>query len=163
MDQVDEEETAGAGAIVGVVVASEGDLEAMQEGLETFRAFDVVFETVIISPDDELDRLLTKIRSARAIGWRTIVVGSRDAAHMGRLVATNTTLPVIAVPIRGKGNTHPTAILTTKVQRSPVATQLCLIDISMFAGECAVSSSGDRKRKACGPPRCKDDCARWAG
>jgi len=85
--------------LVGILMGSDSDLPIMTETAKTLQEFGVPFEVEIASAHRSLARASEYARSAVARGLKVVVVGAGGAAHLGGVVAAETTLPVIGVPI----------------------------------------------------------------
>ncbi|KAG5633130.1 phosphoribosylformylglycinamidine synthase, partial [Asterophora parasitica] len=63
--------------------------------------FRIPYELTIVSAHRTPDRLVEYARSASTRGLRTIIAGAGGAAHLPGMVASQTALPVIGVPVKG--------------------------------------------------------------
>lgn len=88
-------------ALVGVIMGSDSDLPVMLAAAQTLKEFDVPFELTIVSAHRTADRMRTYAQDARARGLRVIIAGAGGAAHLPGMVAAQTPLPVIGVPVKG--------------------------------------------------------------
>ncbi|MBE0501910.1 MAG: 5-(carboxyamino)imidazole ribonucleotide mutase [Desulfuromonadales bacterium] len=84
---------------VGIVMGSDNDYEIMVEAAKALREFDINFEMTVASAHRSPERAGTWARTARDRGLCTIIAGAGAAAHLAGVLAAETTLPVIAVPI----------------------------------------------------------------
>ncbi|KAJ9477728.1 phosphoribosylaminoimidazole carboxylase [Pseudozyma hubeiensis] len=87
--------------LVGIIMGSDSDLPVMMAAAEILKKFDVPFELTIVSAHRTPDRMRTYARSAPARGLRAIIAGAGGAAHLPGMVAAQTALPVIGVPVKG--------------------------------------------------------------
>ena len=85
--------------MVGIVMGSDSDLPVMTETAQTLKKFGVPFEIEISSAHRSPARTAEYARSAIARGLKVIIVAAGGAAHLGGVMAAETTLPVIGVPI----------------------------------------------------------------
>ncbi len=85
--------------VVGIVMGSDSDLAVMTETAQTLKQFGVPFEIEISSAHRSPVRTAEYARTAIARGLKVIIVAAGGAAHLGGVVAAETTLPVIGVPI----------------------------------------------------------------
>src|SRR3990172_238120 len=83
----------------GIVMGSDTDLPIMREAAETLRKFDVSFEVEITSAHRSPARTSEYARTAVERGLKVIIVGAGGAAHLAGVIAAETTLPVIGVPM----------------------------------------------------------------
>ena len=86
-------------ALVGIIMGSDTDLPVMKEAAATLDKFGVTFEIDITSAHRSPARTAEYARSARERGLKAIIVGAGGAAHLAGVVAAETTLPVIGVPM----------------------------------------------------------------
>ncbi|CCU97467.1 unnamed protein product [Malassezia sympodialis ATCC 42132] len=88
-------------ALVGIIMGSDSDLPVMMPAAQTLKAMDVPFELTIVSAHRTPDRMRDYARSAPARGVRIIIAGAGGAAHLPGMVAAQTPVPVIGVPVKG--------------------------------------------------------------
>ena len=88
--------------LVGVVMGSASDWETMRHCADQLRAFDVPVETRVLSAHRTPDELATWIRSAEERGVRVFIAAAGMAAALPGVVASQTTLPVLGVPMESK-------------------------------------------------------------
>ena len=91
--------SAKARPVVGIVMGSDTDLPIMAEAAQTLKKFDVPFEMEITSAHRSPGRTSEYARTAIERGLKVIVVGAGGAAHLAGVIAAETTLPVIGVPM----------------------------------------------------------------
>ncbi|MBZ5561748.1 MAG: 5-(carboxyamino)imidazole ribonucleotide mutase [Acidobacteriia bacterium] len=85
--------------LVGIVMGSDTDLPVMSEAASTLKKFGVPFEVRIISAHRSPARASEYARTATERGLKVIIVGAGGAAHLGGVLAAETILPVIGVPM----------------------------------------------------------------
>jgi len=85
--------------LVGIVMGSDTDLPIMTETAQTLKKFGVPCELEISSAHRSPARTAEYGRTALMRGLKVIIVGAGGAAHLGGVIAAETTLPVIAVPM----------------------------------------------------------------
>jgi 5-(carboxyamino)imidazole ribonucleotide mutase len=85
--------------LVGIVMGSDSDLPVMTETAQTLKKFGVPFEIEISSAHRSPARTSEYARTAIARGLKVIIVAAAGAAHLGGVIAAETTLPVIGVPM----------------------------------------------------------------
>jgi phosphoribosylaminoimidazole carboxylase PurE protein len=86
-------------AWVGIIMGSDTDLPVMKEAAVTLQKFGVPFEIDVTSAHRSPARTSKYARTARERGLKAIIVGAGGAAHLAGVVAAETTLPVIGVPM----------------------------------------------------------------
>jgi 5-(carboxyamino)imidazole ribonucleotide mutase len=87
--------------LVLILMGSESDLPTMQEAADILKKFDVPFEMRISSAHRCPRRTAELASGAADRGIRLIIAGAGMAAHLAGVVAAETTLPVIGVPMPG--------------------------------------------------------------
>jgi len=85
--------------LVGIVMGSDTDLPIMTETARMLKKFGVPFEIEITSAHRSPVRTSEYSRSAIQRGLKVIIVGAGGAAHLAGVIAAETTLPVIGVPM----------------------------------------------------------------
>ena len=86
-------------ALVGIIMGSDTDLPVMKEAALTLKKFGVPFEIDITSAHRSPGRTAEYARTAIERGLKVIIVGAGGAAHLAGVIAAETTLPVIGVPM----------------------------------------------------------------
>jgi phosphoribosylaminoimidazole carboxylase PurE protein len=86
-------------SLVGILMGSESDLEAMKQAAQVLEAFGVPHETRICSAHRMPEETFEYARSARHRGLQVLIAGAGMAAHLPGVLAAATTLPVIGVPL----------------------------------------------------------------
>lgn len=85
--------------LVSIVMGSDTDLEVMNEAGKALEQFGIEYEIDITSAHRSPARTSEFARKARERGIKVIIAGAGSAAHLAGVIAAETTLPVIAVPI----------------------------------------------------------------
>jgi phosphoribosylaminoimidazole carboxylase PurE protein len=85
--------------VVGIVVGSDSDLPVMNEALDTLARFDIPAEVTVASAHRSPQRVAAYAHGAAQRGLKVIIAGAGGAAHLAGVLAAETTLPVIGVPI----------------------------------------------------------------
>ena len=88
-----------AGVVVSVVMGSDSDLPVMEESVKVLEAFAIPHELFLTSAHRTPERTAQFARGAAKRGVRVIIVGAGGAAHLAGVIASQTLLPVIGVPI----------------------------------------------------------------
>jgi phosphoribosylaminoimidazole carboxylase PurE protein len=110
--------------LVSIVMGSASDWPVMQAAAELLKRFQVAYEVTISSAHRAPQRTATLARQAAARGIKVIIAGAGGAAHLAGVLAAETTLPVIGVPIDSSSLHGLDALLATvQMPRGvPVAT-----------------------------------------
>ena len=85
-------------------MGSLSDLNVMQEAIDFLKEKEVAFETEIVSAHRTPEKMMEYASSARERGLSVIIAGAGGAAHLPGMVASNTSLPVIGVPIKSSNS-----------------------------------------------------------
>src|SRR6201991_2925033 len=84
---------------VGIIMGSQSDWETMQHAAEILRQFGVPHECRVVSAHRTPAWMAEYATSATGRGLEVIVAGAGGAAHLPGMVAAQTVLPVIGVPV----------------------------------------------------------------
>lgn len=87
---------------VAVVMGSQSDWPTMKAATEVLRTLEIEFETTIISAHRTPERLAHFAQTAEQNGLAVIIAGAGGAAHLPGMLAANTLVPVIGVPIESQ-------------------------------------------------------------
>ncbi|MGH8048106.1 MAG: 5-(carboxyamino)imidazole ribonucleotide mutase [Chthoniobacterales bacterium] len=88
--------------LVGVVMGSTSDWDTMRETCDLLKALGVPHESRVVSAHRTPDLLANYAKSAARRGLRAIIAGAGGAAHLPGMLAANTTVPVLGVPVESK-------------------------------------------------------------
>jgi 5-(carboxyamino)imidazole ribonucleotide mutase len=89
-------------ALVAVIMGSKSDWETMQRADEMLDRFDVPHECRVVSAHRTPAWMAEFAASAEARGIEVIIAGAGGAAHLPGMVAAQTLLPVLGVPVKSK-------------------------------------------------------------
>src|SRR5246500_477445 len=84
---------------VSIVMGSDSDLEIMREAGKALDEFGIAYEMDVTSAHRSPQRTADFARQAAGRGIRVFIAGAGGAAHLAGVIAAETTLPVIGVPI----------------------------------------------------------------
>jgi 5-(carboxyamino)imidazole ribonucleotide mutase len=88
--------------LVGILVGSESDRDAMQPALEELDQRSVSYEFNVLSAHRDPQKVAEYATSAARRGLRVLIAGAGMAAALPGVVAAHTELPVIGVPLRSE-------------------------------------------------------------
>ena len=88
--------------LVGILVGSESDREAMQPALAELDARSISYEFDVLSAHRDPQKVAEYASSAARRGLRVLIAGAGMAAALPGVVAAHTELPVIGVPLRSE-------------------------------------------------------------
>lgn len=89
-------------ALVGLIMGSRNDWETMRAASEMLDALEIPHERIVVSAHRTPRRMLAYAETAEGRGIRVIIAGAGGAAHLPGMVASETTLPVIGVPVQSR-------------------------------------------------------------
>jgi len=87
--------------LVGVVIGSKSDMDAIQPALDILKGFDIDYEINVISAHRTPEKARKYGMEARSRGLEVLIAAAGAAAHLPGVLASWTTLPVIGVPLPG--------------------------------------------------------------
>ncbi len=85
--------------LVGVIMGSKSDLPVLEPGLDLFKAWGLPYQVLVASAHRTPDKVQGWVESAPSRGIRVIIAAAGGAAHLPGVVAAQTLLPVIGVPV----------------------------------------------------------------
>ncbi len=88
--------------LVSVVMGSASDWATMQSCVELLDQFGVPNERQIVSAHRTPDRMAKFARKAAERGVQVIIAGAGGAAHLPGMIAAQTWLPVLGVPVESR-------------------------------------------------------------
>ncbi len=88
-----------AGVLVGIVMGSQSDMDAMQKAATELGERGISHEVNVMSAHRDPDRVAAYAKSARSRGLKIIIAGAGLSAALPGVVAAHTDLPVIGVPL----------------------------------------------------------------
>ncbi|HEY3348964.1 MAG TPA: 5-(carboxyamino)imidazole ribonucleotide mutase [Thermoanaerobaculia bacterium] len=91
-----------ASPLVGVVMGSTSDWETMRHAAETLERFGVPYEKRVVSAHRTPKLLASYAADAEARGLEVIVAGAGGAAHLPGMLAAQTAVPVLGVPVESR-------------------------------------------------------------
>jgi len=105
--------SAGKKILVSVVMGSDSDLPVMTEAAKILDEFGIGYELVLTSAHRTPERTTKFAKAAAGRGVKIILVGAGAAAHLAGVIASQTLLPVIGVPIDATSLRGLDALLST--------------------------------------------------
>ena len=86
---------------VGIIMGSDSDLPVVEKAIDTLKAFGVAPEVHVYSAHRTPAEVEAFAKGAAERGLKVIIAAAGMAAALPGVIAANTTLPVIGVPIKG--------------------------------------------------------------
>lgn len=86
--------------VVSIVMGSRSDLPTMEACFQQLKEFGIPFEAHALSAHRTPNEVIELAKQAKSRGIKVIISAAGGAAHLGGVIASSTTLPVIGVPIQ---------------------------------------------------------------
>jgi len=99
--------------LVGILMGSDSDLSVMEEASKVLEKFGVSHEVIVSSAHRSPERTRKYVVGASKRGIKILIAGAGGAAHLAGVIAAETTLPVIGVPIGSSALNGLDALLST--------------------------------------------------
>lgn len=100
--RIDEEQDMNEPALVAVVMGSSSDWETMRHADEVLDRLEVPHYCRVVSAHRTPDAMASFARAAAEEGVEVIVAGAGGAAHLPGMIAAQTHLPVLGVPVESR-------------------------------------------------------------
>ena len=94
--------SASANPAIGVIMGSQSDWETMRHAAELLAQFGVAHECLVVSAHRTPQWMAEYASGAEARGLKLIIAGAGGAAHLPGMVASQTVLPVLGVPVQSR-------------------------------------------------------------
>ncbi|HXV18869.1 MAG TPA: 5-(carboxyamino)imidazole ribonucleotide mutase [Candidatus Omnitrophota bacterium] len=110
--------------IVAILMGSDSDAPALKPCGEVLRQLEIPFVAKVLSAHRTPDEAIAFAKEAKKNGIRVMIAAAGGAAHLAGVVAANTPLPVIGIPVETSSFNGMDSLLST-VQMpagTPVAT-----------------------------------------
>lgn len=146
----------GAELRVAILMGSDSDFPVMIEAAGQLEKFGIGSEMEVLSAHRSPARLHEYVKAAPGRGIRVFIVGAGGAAHLGGVVASLTTLPVVAVPLAATPLGGLDALLATVQMPAGVPVASMAIDkagarnAAIFAAEILALSNEALAKKLLG-------------
>ncbi len=85
-------------------MGSKSDFPVMEKAVNILKELEVEYEVHIVSAHRTPDKMMDYSKKASENGISVIIAGAGGAAHLPGMVASNTNLPVIGVPIKSRNS-----------------------------------------------------------
>jgi 5-(carboxyamino)imidazole ribonucleotide mutase len=103
---------------VGVIMGSDSDLPVVEDALQVLDDFEIPYEVRILSAHRSPEEASAYARSAADRGLQVLIAAAGWAAHLAGVLAAETILPVIGIPVNSSPLQGFDALLAT-VQMPP--------------------------------------------
>jgi 5-(carboxyamino)imidazole ribonucleotide mutase len=101
-NQSDDPAEGRAAPLVAVIMGSTSDWETMRHAAEVLKEFGVAHECRVVSAHRTPEWMAEFAAGAEARGLEVIIAGAGGAAHLPGMVAAQTTVPVLGVPVESR-------------------------------------------------------------
>ena len=91
-------------AKVGIIMGSKSDYSVMKEAENILKEFNIDYEIEIVSAHRTPEKMMDYSKNAHKRGINVIIAGAGGAAHLPGMVASNSPLPVIGVPVKSRNS-----------------------------------------------------------
>ncbi|MEM6260089.1 MAG: 5-(carboxyamino)imidazole ribonucleotide mutase [Planctomycetota bacterium] len=98
--------------LVAVIMGSASDWPTMKHAAEVLGRFGVAHESRVVSAHRTPDLMNLFAKDAEDAGLEVIIAGAGGAAHLPGMVAAQTTLPVLGVPIQSRALSGQDSLLS---------------------------------------------------
>ena len=88
--------------VVGIVMGSDSDWPVLRAAAQTLKDFGIAYEARVLSAHRTPDAALEYASSAAGRGLKVLIGAAGAAAHLAGVLASQTTLPVLGVPMPSK-------------------------------------------------------------
>ncbi|HEY0591777.1 MAG TPA: 5-(carboxyamino)imidazole ribonucleotide mutase [Thermoanaerobaculia bacterium] len=88
--------------LVGVIMGSKSDWETMRTAADVLSEFGVPYEAKVVSAHRTPDSMMEYARVAEARGLEVIIAGAGGSAHLPGMIAAQTLVPVLGVPVQSQ-------------------------------------------------------------
>jgi 5-(carboxyamino)imidazole ribonucleotide mutase len=99
--------------LVGILMGSSSDWDAMRQAAEVLQQFDVAHECKVLSAHRTPAETGAYASGAEGRGLEVIIAGAGGAAHLAGVIAAHTVLPVIGVPMQSAALNGIDSLLST--------------------------------------------------
>ena len=98
---------------VSIIMGSDSDWPILKPAYELLKKFDIEAEVVVASAHRTPGKVKEVVTTAPERGVQAFISAAGAAAHLGGVIASYTTLPVVAVPINATALNGMDALLST--------------------------------------------------
>ncbi len=85
-------------------MGSKSDYPVMKEAEDILKEFNIEYEIEIVSAHRTPEKMMDYSKNAHKRGINVIIAGAGGAAHLPGMVASNSPLPVIGVPVKSRNS-----------------------------------------------------------
>jgi len=123
---------------VALFMGSVSDLEVLKPAIDTLHSFSVACEVHVLSAHRTPEAVTEFAKNARDNDFGVIIAAAGKAAHLAGVIAANTTIPVIGIPIKSSTLDGLDALLSIVQMPAGIPVATVAIDGSVNAALLAV-------------------------
>jgi 5-(carboxyamino)imidazole ribonucleotide mutase len=116
-----------------ILLGSESDLETGQEATKIFDEMGIGYELHIASAHRSPSKVRSLVKHAESKGAKAVIAGAGMSAHLAGVVAAETLLPVIGIPMAGGPLNGMDALLSTV--NMPAGVPVATVSIGKAGGK----------------------------
>src|SRR5690606_27332457 len=138
---------------VGVIMGSISDWDTIKHACETLDELEIPYEKQVVSAHRTPDDMFDYAKTAKSRGLKVIIACAGGAAHLPGRVSSQTTLPVIGVPVKTSALGGLDSLLSIAQTRGGVPTATMAIGkagaitATLFAAQIIALSDSDVAEK----------------
>lgn len=135
---------------VAIVMGSDSDFPTLKPAIEILKQFGIEFEVYVASAHRTPAKVKEIATNAREKGVGAFIVAAGAAAHLGGVIASYTTLPVIGIPVNASLGGMDALLATVQMPSGiPVATMAIngAKNAAIFAVEIFAVTDADLQKK----------------
>lgn len=121
-----------------VIMGSDSDLPVVEKCINELKKYGVPVEAHVYSAHRTPEEAIDFARNAEENGFGVLISAAGKAAHLGGVLAANTVLPVIGIPIKASALEGVDALLSTVQMPPGIPVASVAIDGAKNAGILAV-------------------------
>ncbi|SFU62024.1 5-(carboxyamino)imidazole ribonucleotide mutase [Clostridium sp. DSM 8431] len=108
---------------VAIIFGSKSDIDVMKGAANALKEYDVDYKAYVLSAHRVPEKLTETIKEVEKEGCQVIIAGAGLAAHLPGVIASQTTMPVIGVPVKAALDGMDALLSIVQMPKSiPVAT-----------------------------------------
>lgn len=123
---------------VAIIMGSDSDFPIVKKAVLKLKEFDVPYEVHVMSAHRTPDEACEFSKNAKNNGFGVIIAAAGMAAHLAGVLAANTTLPVIGIPVKSACFDGMDALLATVMMPTGIPVATVAVDGAANAGLLAV-------------------------
>ncbi|MDF2685203.1 MAG: purE [Clostridia bacterium] len=123
---------------VAIIMGSDSDFPTLKQAVKILKDFDIPFDVHVISAHRSPQRAENFAKTAYEKGYGVLICAAGKAAHLAGVIAANTALPVIGLPIKSSTLDGLDSLLSTVQMPKGIPVATVAIDGSENAALLAI-------------------------